>query len=465
MWAHIWCREIGPGGVSFAGQPLRAVQRRLAARRTAPPIICTQQQTTRGLQVTREPGLESRRESQRVFPSAGGSSASPWKVASSGVNMLQYATGTAIRSAFFLLFRLGMLHLVASGRRWSSEIDSQTVVAFSLGWRAQLEFVRFFLEQLTSLSTKEWKHIRAGTYVMPRLPARHPSEVLPRILDFMRNLGESINLRASGITDAIPETFRRDPFYPSYYKQNFHYQTDGYLSAASAERYDFHVEVLFGGLADMMRRQALVPLLTFLREQSRRQYRQTTRASSLTVLNVPCGPGGFLLDLLDNLKADERLRDVRVTNLDLSPFYLQRAQARSQKLMRSGDTERATFVHANAESLPFPNESFDAIVSIYLFHELPDEARRRVLAEWTRVLRPGGRIVFADSLQMGDNPAMETAMNRFRVNYHEPYYQSFIETNLRELFSQASNGQLVWREDDVSFLTKISVFEKRAAPS
>ncbi|KAK4531626.1 hypothetical protein CCYA_CCYA08G2483 [Cyanidiococcus yangmingshanensis] len=311
------------------------------------------------------------------------------------------------------------------------------------------------------LSQKEWGHIQAGTYVMPRVPSRHPLELLPRSVDFLQNLQDSMKLRASGITDAVPETFHEDPLYPAYYKQNFHYQTDGYLSAASAERYDFQVEVLFGGLADMMRRQTLGPLLLFLRERVRSQRELNERALPLTVLNVPCGSGGFLMDLLDNLTADEELQDVCVTNLDLSPFYLQRAQARVQELTSSTATKHASFVHANAESLPFPNESFDAIVSIYLFHELPNEARRRVIAEWTRTLRPGGRIVFADSLQKGDNPAMEAALDRFRVNYHEPYYQSFIETDLRRLFSEASDQQLVWREQDIHFLTKVCVFEKR----
>ena len=48
--------------------------------------------------------------------------------------------------------------------------------------------------------------------------------------------------------------------YPPYYLQKFHFQTDGYLSDGSAERYDHQVEVLFGGGAAAMRRHALVPL-------------------------------------------------------------------------------------------------------------------------------------------------------------------------------------------------------------
>ena len=47
---------------------------------------------------------------------------------------------------------------------------------------------------------------------------------------------------------------------PEYYLQNFHYQSGGWLTKDSADRYDTQVEVLFKGSANAMRRQALPPL-------------------------------------------------------------------------------------------------------------------------------------------------------------------------------------------------------------
>ncbi|MGD1704392.1 ubiquinone biosynthesis protein UbiE [Dapis sp. BLCC M229] len=55
-----------------------------------------------------------------------------------------------------------------------------------------------------------------------------------------------------------PEIDTKD--YPTYYLQNFHYQTDGYLSKMSANLYDLQVELLFNGTADAMRRRILAPL-------------------------------------------------------------------------------------------------------------------------------------------------------------------------------------------------------------
>ena len=60
---------------------------------------------------------------------------------------------------------------------------------------------------------------------------------------------------------------------------------------------------------------------------------------------------------------------------------------------------------AAPESIPLPDESQDAVTSIFMFHELPPKVRRIVLSEFARVLKPGGRLVLVDSLQHGDEHA------------------------------------------------------------
>ena len=56
--------------------------------------------------------------------------------------------------------------------------------------------------------------------------------------------------------------------YPDYYLQNFHHQTDGYLSDYSAGLYDIQVEILFNGTADAMRRRIISPLKNGLKKLS-----------------------------------------------------------------------------------------------------------------------------------------------------------------------------------------------------
>ncbi len=76
--------------------------------------------------------------------------------------------------------------------------------------------------------------------------------------------------------------------YPPYYRRNFHYQTDGYLSDTSANLYDLQVEILFNGFADTMRRRILKPLKKGLSKFDE------INASEVRVLDVACGTGRTL---------------------------------------------------------------------------------------------------------------------------------------------------------------------------
>ena len=75
--------------------------------------------------------------------------------------------------------------------------------------------------------------------------------------------------------------------FPNYYLQNFHHQTDGYLSDRSAELYDLQVEILFNGTADAMRRRILKPL-------TQRFKQANLPATQIKILDVACGTGRTL---------------------------------------------------------------------------------------------------------------------------------------------------------------------------
>ena len=270
---------------------------------------------------------------------------------------------------------------------------------------------RRILADLWTLIEQDWRNIEAGHYAPPEDGLGSPFEALRRAADFFADL-RAVEHRRHGapeeriLSEVPPGT------YPSYYLQKFHFQSDGYLSGASAERYDHQVEVLFGGAAAAMRRQALVPLKAALLGRP-----------GARLLDVGCGTGRFLREVKANYPRLE------ATGLDLSPYYL----AVAQRDLRSWS--RVQLVLGAAEAIPFADSQFDAVTCVYLFHELPPGVRRVVVAEIRRVLKPGGMLVFVDSLQPGDEPDYDAMLDYFPVAFHEPYYASYLREDLERMWS------------------------------
>eukprot|EP00897_Mesotaenium_endlicherianum_P006999 jgi/Mesen1/6327/ME000328S05615 len=219
--------------------------------------------------------------------------------------------------------------------------------------------------------------------------------------------------------------------YPDYYLQNFHFQ-DGWLSDFSAETYEVATETLFSGSQDAMQRGGLVPLHFFMKGRSE---------SKTHLLELACGTGRYLTFIKDNYP------HLRTTAVDLSPFYLKKAQENmnyfiefDKRVNRDRKVTPTEFLHAAAESLPLPALSVDVVSCVYLFHELPRNVRKSVVREMARVLRPGGIVILTDSLQKEDQPEVDHSV--FPRNYHEPYYLDYVGTDLADLFTREGGMRL-----------------------
>ena len=223
---------------------------------------------------------------------------------------------------------------------------------------------------------------------------------------------------------------------PRYYLQNFHFQTGGWMTEDSAQLYDMQVDVLFYGTANAIRRQALVPLHEVFARRDQRQ---------LKLVDVGCGTGRFL----DFVK--QAWPRLPCLGIDLSEPYLHEAR---RHLRRWSWLKLAV---ANAEALPLPDASQDAVTSIFTFHELPPDVRRIVLHEFARVLKPGGRLVLVDSLQRGDRPDYDGLLELFPQNFHEPYYASYIEEDFGAI---ATDCGLIHTRNVNAFVSKVMVFDK-----
>lgn len=126
--------------------------------------------------------------------------------------------------------------------------------------------------------------------------------------------------------------------------------------------------------------------------------------------------------------------DAFVTGIDLSPFFLAIASFRNNIT-----NNNIQYIHANAEMLPFSNNSYDKIFIQYLFHELPQHATKQVINEAYRVLKPGGIIAIIDLNPMNLNEKL--SINIFRkwaFEVTEPHIFDYYNTNIQELL-EANN--------------------------
>lgn len=134
---------------------------------------------------------------------------------------------------------------------------------------------------------------------------------------------------------------------------------------------------------------------------SRGQWRAWTRAAlphivGTRVLDLPCGTGNLLLDL--------RAAEYDAVGVDLSAAMLNITRAKFQRAHL-----RAPILCARAQALPFASGAFDSITMTFP----PGFVREpRVWAEFARVLRDTGRVIWVDAARLAPRDASSRALNR-----------------------------------------------------
>src|SRR3954447_22679808 len=289
-----------------------------------------------------------------------------------------------------------------------------------------------------ALFRRDLANVEAGVYPVPADHDGSLAQLLDRSRLFFADLPNIHRRReTNGHSEVLDETTQGKR--PRYYLQNFHFQSGGWMTDDSAQRYDTQVEVLFNGTANAMRRQAIPPLHEVFKGRDQR---------GLALLDVGCGTGR----LLDFVKqAWPRLPTV---GLDLSESYVREARRHLRRW------SWLNLMVANGEAIPMPDASQDAVTSVFMFHELPPKVRRVIFAEFARVLKPGGRLVIVDSLQRGDVPDYDGMLEMFPQNFHEPYYAGYLDEDFGAI---ARASGLIPIRDEQAFISKVMVFDKRGA--
>lgn len=142
-------------------------------------------------------------------------------------------------------------------------------------------------------------------------------------------------------------------------------------------------------------------------------------AAARSVLDVGCGGARMAGHLTGEGRED-------VWGIDPSPYMLNAAAENWPEL---------NLKQGVMEALPFPEQRFDGVSVIFVFHEMPPPYARQGLAEVARVLRPGGRLVVAEPSPAHYDAGLLEAIRRFgwRGAYfnvlahlvHEPFVRAW----------------------------------------
>lgn len=223
--------------------------------------------------------------------------------------------------------------------------------------------------------------------------------------------------------------------YPWYYTQPFHGYDEGNLNWQAA----FEVEPATQAMALRVWKDETT--ISPLEAQTRLRrgifndihafYLRHNLTPPQRILDIGCSVG------VSTQWIAEEWVNAQVTGLDLSPYFLAVAELRERqrdaRLQAAPSTasraenvpssrwrsrHRITYVHGNMEQTGMEEGSFDLITVQFVIHECPAQVIRNVIAEASRVLRPGGVLAFSDN-----NPASKVIqgtrhIRRCTLNLH-----------------------------------------------
>lgn len=132
------------------------------------------------------------------------------------------------------------------------------------------------------------------------------------------------------------------------------------------------------------------------------------------LLDVGCGSGALAI------RAALTWPEAKVTGIDYWAAVYNYSQALCEKNAASeGVGSRCTFRHGDANKLDFPDESFDAVMSNYVYHNITGADKRELLLETLRVLKKGGVFALNDEMK----PRMYGDMEAFAQKLRDMGYE------------------------------------------
>lgn len=156
-----------------------------------------------------------------------------------------------------------------------------------------------------------------------------------------------------------------------------------------------------------------------------------------TLLEVGCGSGPL------TIRAALTWPEIKAVGIDYWGAVWDYSKEMCEKNARSeGVGDRCTFQRGDANHLDFPDESFDAVISNYVYHNItnaPD--KQALLKESLRVLKKGGAFVLQDDMKPGMFGDMDALVRELKAEGYQDV--RFVQT-AEEIFGSKSRAKLLF---------------------
>jgi len=132
------------------------------------------------------------------------------------------------------------------------------------------------------------------------------------------------------------------------------------------------------------------------------------------ILDIGCGSGALAITCA------KRNPNATVVGLDRwGKDYASFSKRRCEDNAKAEGIGNTSFISGNAVGLPFPDESYDAVTSNYVYHNIPGKNKQELLLETLRVLKKGGVFAIHDIM----SPRRYGDMNTFAERLQKQGYQ------------------------------------------
>ena len=137
----------------------------------------------------------------------------------------------------------------------------------------------------------------------------------------------------------------------------------------------------------------------------------------------------------------QRCPDIRLTAIDLSEEMLKIAK---RHVAAAELAERITLEHVDAKTLPYPDNTFDGLISNSIVHHIHDSLR--ALKEMSRVVKPGGLVLIRDLVRPETPEAAQVFVDKYAAE-DTPYQQQLYYDSFLAAFTIAEVNEMLAQMD------------------